>query len=84
MFIFFFFFFRYLENIKPKSVLEEEFKQLREHLEALHSPIVFCHNDLLVNNLIYNKEEGIAHYSLRSCRTGELTYSFFSWTGLIL
>ena len=31
---------------------------LQNHLENLDSPVVLCHNDLLINNVVYNKEKG--------------------------
>ena len=40
-------------------MLQEEFRNLRDHLEALNSPKVFCHNDLLHLNIIYDKDKGI-------------------------
>ena len=45
--------------MKPKEVLVDEYKGLQKHLEALNSPVVFCHDDLLAANIIYNKEKGI-------------------------
>ena len=48
----------YLEHLKPKQVLIEEYKKLRDHLISLNSPVVFCHNDLLPGNIIYNTEKG--------------------------
>ncbi|KAJ3271863.1 Ethanolamine kinase [Terramyces sp. JEL0728] len=37
--------------------LREELLELQSHLEKLESPVVFCHNDLLSGNLIYNSEQ---------------------------
>jgi len=45
-------------KIKPKHVLRAELELLRSQLESLNSPTVFCHNDLLLKNIIYNKEKG--------------------------
>lgn len=53
---------RYTQIIRPKHVLEKEQQELWDHLEALNSPIVFCHNDLLPKNIIYNEEEGSIHF----------------------
>ena len=50
--------YRYTEIIHPKRILEKEQQELWDHLEALNSPIVFCHNDLLPKNIIYNEEKG--------------------------
>ncbi|XP_054835151.1 ethanolamine kinase 2 [Eublepharis macularius] len=40
------------------EVLEEEICWMKEHLSQLGSPVVFCHNDLLSKNIIYNEAEG--------------------------
>ncbi|KAL0273305.1 UNVERIFIED_CONTAM: hypothetical protein PYX00_006006 [Menopon gallinae] len=40
-----------------KSVLEEEFSFLKKELSALESPSVFCHNDLLLGNIIYSEKK---------------------------
>ncbi|KAG8132095.1 hypothetical protein E2320_009979 [Naja naja] len=45
-------------QIPSLEVLEEEIHWMKEHLSQLQSPIVFCHNDLLSKNIIYNKTEG--------------------------
>ncbi|XP_028590048.2 ethanolamine kinase 2 isoform X1 [Podarcis muralis] len=45
-------------HIPSLEVLEEEIRWMKEHLSQLRSPIVFCHNDLLSKNIIYNKAEG--------------------------
>lgn len=48
---------RFLELIPPKSRLEEEYALLKTELSSVGSPIVFCHNDLLLANVIYNAEK---------------------------
>ncbi|GFX02695.1 ethanolamine kinase 1 [Trichonephila clavipes] len=48
---------RYKSLIKPKNVLEAEINSLKEELVKLESPVVFSHNDLLLKNVIYNKEK---------------------------
>lgn len=48
---------RFLELIPPKSKLEEEYAVLKAELSNLGSPVVFCHNDLLLANVIYNAEK---------------------------
>ncbi|KAF6074422.1 ethanolamine kinase 2 [Phyllostomus discolor] len=43
----------------PKiEVLERELAWLKEHLSQLDSPVVFCHNDLLCKNIIYDSTKG--------------------------
>lgn len=38
--------------------LRIEFERLKSQLTKTESPIVFAHNDLLLGNVIYNKDEG--------------------------
>ncbi|CAH1782920.1 unnamed protein product [Owenia fusiformis] len=33
-----------------------EFERLKTHLKTLDSPVVLCHNDVLLRNIIYNKD----------------------------
>ena len=33
-------------------------KSLWNHLEALESPVVYCHNDINPQNIIYSEERG--------------------------
>jgi ethanolamine kinase len=35
--------------------LQSEFVDLESKLRQLDSPIVFCHNDLLLGNVVYNE-----------------------------
>jgi ethanolamine kinase len=39
-----------------KAQLEQEIACLQEALTELGSPVVFCHNDLLLKNIIYNED----------------------------
>lgn len=48
--------FRVAATLPSKAKLYEEFYQLYAALEALKSPILFCHNDLLPGNVIYTEE----------------------------
>ncbi len=43
------------EIFPPIRQLKDEFAKLYKHLETLNSPIVFCHNDLLLGNVVYEK-----------------------------
>ena len=43
------------------DALKREVKELTIELEKLSSPLVFCHNDLLCGNIIYNEREGTVH-----------------------
>nr|XP_002130004.1 ethanolamine kinase 1 isoform X1 [Ciona intestinalis] len=44
-------------DLKLKTMMYSEVEQLEELLNALHSPLVFTHNDLLLHNIIYNKDQ---------------------------
>jgi ethanolamine kinase len=47
---------RVLENL-PITQLKANIDELEGILSKLHSPVVFCHNDLLHKNIIYNRTE---------------------------
>lgn len=52
-------YFRYQEIYNGSTdTLEQEVKELTIELNKLDSPLVFCHNDLLCGNVIYNEKEG--------------------------
>lgn len=46
------------------EVLEQELSWLKEHLSQLDSPVVFCHNDLLCKNIIYDSTQGMPSQAL--------------------
>ncbi|XP_014236321.1 ethanolamine kinase 1 [Trichogramma pretiosum] len=43
--------------IKPHSILMQEYQTLKDGLSQLNSPVVFCHNDLLLTNILHNEKE---------------------------
>ncbi|KAM5144749.1 ethanolamine kinase 2 isoform 4-T4 [Callospermophilus lateralis] len=45
-------------DVPKLEVLERELAWLKEHLSQLDSPVVFCHNDLLCKNIIYDSAKG--------------------------
>lgn len=47
-------------DVPKVEVLEQELSWLKEHLSQLESPVVFCHNDLLCKNIIYDSAKGTA------------------------
>ena len=50
---------RYQKKVLNKSELKDEIDLLeRELTDVMDSPVVFCHNDLLVDNIVYNKIKG--------------------------
>lgn len=44
------------------QVLEKELEFLRSALQKTPSPIVFCHNDLLFGNILYDETSGTVHF----------------------
>lgn len=51
-------------DVPEIEVLERELAWLKEHLSQLDSPVVFCHNDLLCKNIIYDSTKGTASLAL--------------------
>ncbi|XP_055454048.1 ethanolamine kinase 2 isoform X2 [Psammomys obesus] len=45
-------------DVPKVEELEQELAWLKEHLSQLDSPVVFCHNDLLCKNIIYDSAKG--------------------------
>lgn len=43
--------------ISPYVVLEKEYHLLENTLSKVNSPVVYAHNDLLLGNVLYNKEQ---------------------------
>ena len=44
--------------IGSREELRKECHRLSSHLDKLNSPVVFCHNDLTCQNMIYCEEKG--------------------------
>jgi len=38
--------------------MRRELEMLQRELEPLGSPVVFCHNDLLAANIVYDEKKG--------------------------
>lgn len=49
---------RYETEFLPLPKLMKEYELLKNRIHQLQSPIVYCHNDLLLKNLIYDAEKG--------------------------
>ena len=49
---------RFKEIFGTVATLQEEVDALQLELRATDPPLVFCHNDLLCGNLIYDKTSG--------------------------
>lgn len=61
---------RYFNNVISQFNLRQEFDDLYQHLKSCDFPIVFCHNDLLIKNIIYND------------KTDVISFIDFEYTGL--
>ncbi|RWS23836.1 Ethanolamine kinase 1-like protein, partial [Leptotrombidium deliense] len=49
-----------IKRILPnKQQLTEEVQLLESHLSSMGSPVVFCHNDLLLKNIVRNKRKDV-------------------------
>lgn len=46
-----------IASLALETKLREEMAMLEETLSVLDSPIVFCHNDLLLNNVLFDDEK---------------------------
>lgn len=48
---------KFAQNI-DKTYLGDQIQHLKSMVVRLNSPVVFCHNDLLSGNIVYNDEKG--------------------------
>ena len=49
-------------ELPSKEQLKLEADQLCQHLQQCGSPVVFCHNDLLMKNIIYRRTDGTIRF----------------------
>ncbi|XP_046646028.1 ethanolamine kinase 2-like isoform X1 [Daphnia pulicaria] len=49
-------------NLPSKAKLTKELEWLMAHLEKFESPLVLCHNDLLLGNIIYDERSNVVHF----------------------
>jgi thiamine kinase-like enzyme len=49
-------------NLPSKAKLTKELEWLMAHLEKFRSPLVLCHNDLLLGNIIYDERSNVVHF----------------------
>ncbi|EAL70370.1 hypothetical protein ACTFIW_005219 [Dictyostelium discoideum] len=66
----------YYQSINVKKMIEEG-KMLEQRLAQLNSPIVFCHNDLLSGNIIYDPSQNCASFI-------DFEYANYNFRGLEL
>jgi len=46
------------QNFSDYNTLCQQFQQLVDAIDKLQSPLVFCHNDLLPKNIVYDSVSG--------------------------
>ncbi|XP_058800779.1 ethanolamine kinase 1 [Phymastichus coffea] len=73
--------------IKPKSILLSEYQLLKEKLLMLDSPIVFCHNDLLLANILHDKKKNKVtfidfEYAAYNCQSFDIANHFAEFAGV--
>ena len=49
---------RYKSEVISKLQMRRELEMLQRELESVGSPVVFCHNDLLPANIVYDEKKG--------------------------
>ena len=49
-------------NFPSKAKLKQEFEWLKTHLDKFESPLVLCHNDLLLGNILYDENSNVVHF----------------------
>ena len=50
--------FRFVKQAPSKAKLKEEIEMLQSVLLKHDCPVVFCHNDLLCKNIVYDETKG--------------------------
>lgn len=53
---------QYQNNTMKKADIVKELKELSTALSNIGSPVMFCHNDLLLANIIYNDEKSLVTF----------------------
>ena len=60
--VFFMFLRKYLsrvgETLPSGETILSEFAEIRDHMTSLRLPLVMCHNDVWLGNIIHNKQLG--------------------------
>ncbi|KAJ8299001.1 hypothetical protein KUTeg_023061 [Tegillarca granosa] len=78
---------RFEEHIKSTKALSKELDILRQELESMECPIVLCHNDLLLKNIIYNKQKDEVkfidyEYAMPNFRAYDIGNHFCEYAGV--
>ena len=71
------------QKIGTKELLTLELDNMEKLITALDCPVVFSHNDILFNNIVYNKSENAGKFIYRptymnhiSCVCGKVNTTF--------
>lgn len=80
---------RFENLIRPTSVLIHEYQVLKENLLTLDTPTVFCHNDLLLTNILHNTRENKVtfidfEYAAYNCQSFDIANHFAEFAGNLL
>lgn len=83
------FFHRFVELFPATPNLKEEYSFLEQNLSTIKSPVVFCHNDLLLGNVIYNsKSDSVTfidfEYANYNYQAYDIANHFNEYAGLYL
>ncbi|XP_070569897.1 ethanolamine kinase 1-like isoform X4 [Ptychodera flava] len=77
---------RFKENIPNYDQLGKELEELETTLVQLNSPIVFCHNDLLLANIVYDEQTNVAfidyEYTCYNYQGFDIANHFCEFAGL--
>lgn len=52
----------FVRDIPSKAALQQELEEIVHQLQALNMPVVFSHNDLLLKNIIYERDKDEVHF----------------------
>lgn len=70
-----------------KQQIRTEIDRIRQHLSETSNPVVFCHNDLLLGNVIYTKEQNFVtfidyEYAAFNYQAFDIANHFLEFAGL--
>ncbi|KAK2161565.1 hypothetical protein NP493_1576g00005 [Ridgeia piscesae] len=68
---------RYKSEVISKLQMRRELEMLQRELESVGSPVVFCHNDLLPANIVYDEKKGVLAFI-------DFEYAGFNYEGLAI
>lgn len=80
---------RYSSSVPPKETVQNELKWLKRMLEQLNNQLVFCHNDLLLANILYDKDENSIQfidfeYAGANYQAYDIANHFCEFSGMII